>query len=217
MAQDPTHRSSGGPGTGLAWLGAVVPLLFIAFAAVGYYFFVASRDAADDHPPPPAAVVVGGDYYILVRTIELYPQQPKGKAWDRLDDSGPDIAYRLSWQGNTVFESKTHNDTLIGSWDVLGLDLKDAVLGGEIDLAGSINAAIVRVQAGGELSLDVWDQDVAGKDEAGLFTFALEHLTLGDNAFEYEAAEGNAVKRLVVRVIDKSLPVEQLVNEAIQP
>lgn len=210
---NPTESSK--PKGGYAWVTAAVPLLIIAIAGGAYYLISQGEEPIPGNPPP-ATLRPGSDVYVLVRTIELYPKRPDAKAWD-VDDSGPDIAYQLIWQDNTVFESPTRSDTLIGSWDVLALSIKDAVLKGEVALASSINAAIISVEEGTELNLTVRDQDIARADEAGAFTIKADQLTLGDNTLDFAAADDNAVKRLVIRVIDKTLPLEELVNKAIQP
>lgn len=202
---------------GRAWLGVVVPLALVAIAA-GLFFNLTREDAPSDPlPPQPAALSAGSDYYLMVRTIELYPNRPGGKAWDRLDGSGPDIAFTLTWQGNVVFESQKKSDTLIGSWDAISLDVKSAVLSGKVDLASSIDAAIIRVEEGTSVSIDVVDRDLAGSDPAGSASMKLDAFQLGDNAFEFEETDDNAIKRIVVRVIDKSLPMTELVQEATRP
>ncbi|MFK7790630.1 MAG: hypothetical protein AB8C95_14195 [Phycisphaeraceae bacterium] len=202
---------------GRAWLGIVIPLALIAIAS-GVFVLVSQREA--DNVPPvfePITLESGKDYYLMVRTIELYPTRPGGKAWDRLDGSGPDIQFNLTWQGNTIFESQKKGDTLIGSWDAISLDVKSAILNGKVDLASSIDAAIIRVQDDADVKLEVWDSDLPGSDAAGTATMNLKKFKLGDNTFAFEATETNAIKRIVVRVIDKALPITELVEEATRP
>lgn len=201
-----------------AWLGILIPLSLIAIAA-GVFLLIADADREEDVPPPePKTLKVGKDYYLMVRTIELYPKRPGGEvAWDRVDGSGPDIAFNLTWQGNIVFESQQKNDTLIGAWDALSLDVKSAVLKGKVDLASSIDAAIIRVEEDTEIGIEVWDSDLAGSDAAGAASMKLSQFKPGDNTFHFEPNDKSAIKRIVVRVIDKALPVKELVEEATRP
>lgn len=202
---------------GRAWLGVLIPLVLIA-AAAGAYLLITSTEEEEPPPPPPKTLEIGKDYYLMVRTIELYPNRPGGEiAWDRLDGSGPDIQFRLSWQGNVVFTSQQKNDTLIGAWDMLSVDVKTAVLNGKVDLAGSIDSAIIRVEEGTEVAIEVWDQDVAGSDAAGSAVMKLAEFKPGDNTFTFEPTDKSAIKRVVVRVVDKALPVSELVEEATRP
>ena len=203
---------------GLAWLGVLIPLALIAIAA-GVFLIIADADREDDAVEPvPTTLQPGKDYYLMVRTIELYPNRPGGEtAWDRVDKSGPDIQFNLTWQGNIVFESQKKSDTLIGAWDAISLDVKKAVLQGKVDLANSIDAAIVRVEDDTEVTIEVWDSDLAGSDAAGAAIMNLKQFEVGDNTFTFDATDKNAIKRIVVRVIDKSLPIKELVEEATRP
>ncbi|MGB0767248.1 MAG: hypothetical protein ACPGYV_06025 [Phycisphaeraceae bacterium] len=202
---------------GRAWLVALIPLVLIAGSAGVFLLFAEANREPGESAVDSDALQPGKDYYLLIRTIELYPTRPGGAAWDRLDGSGPDIQFSLTWQGNTIFTSQQRDDTLIGSWDALALDVKSAVLQGKVDLAGSIDAAIVRVEADKPVTLLVWDSDLAGSDEAGEIELDLSEMKLGDTAVEGPAMGTNAIKRVVVRVIDKALPVPELVEEAARP
>ncbi|MEM9346586.1 MAG: hypothetical protein AAGB26_08205 [Planctomycetota bacterium] len=203
---------------GRAWIGLVIPLALIAIAA-GIYLLIIRADHEEPAPDPgPQTLELGKDYYLMVRTIELYPKRPGGeKAWDRTDGSGPDIQYSLAWQDNIVFESQKRSDTLVGAWDALSIDVKKAVLQGSVDLASSIDAAIIPVEEDTEVLLKVWDSDVPGSNAAGNTVLKLDELTLGDTTFTYDPSDQNAIKRIVVRVIDKSLPLRELVDQATKP
>ena len=216
---EPSNQSAQAKPSGrFLWLTVLIPLVLIAAVAIGYTVLNGSpAEPADGANASPEPLALGEDYYVLVRTIELYPTRPDGKSWDRLGDSGPDIRYTFTWQGNIVFESKIKADTLIGSWDALALDLKSAILSGQIDLGGAIDAALIYVESGTEIELGVIDNDLAGKDEAGRVILNLDQLTLGDNEMRFDASADNAIKRVVIRVIDKSLPISQLVEEATRP
>ncbi|MBX2851717.1 MAG: hypothetical protein KTR15_08235 [Phycisphaeraceae bacterium] len=203
---------------GRVWLGVLIPLALVAIAA-GLFLYIADVQRDDDDvQPEPKTLQVGKDYYLMVRTIELYPKRPGGEtAWDRVDGSGPDIQFNLTWQGNVVFESQQKGDTLIGAWDALSLDVKAAVLKGKVDLAGSIDAAIISVEEDTEVTIEVWDNDLPGSDSAGAAIMKLEQFKPGDNTFTFDPTEKNAIKRIVVRVIDKALPITELVEEATRP
>jgi len=206
------------PRAGNAWLGVLIPLALIAIAA-GIFLLVAQNEQPDKTPTPePETLEAGKDVYFMVRTIELYPNRPGGEtAWDRIDKSGPDIQFKLTWQDNVVFESQKKSDTLIGAWDMLSVDVKSAVLSGKVDLANSIDAAIIRVEEDTEVAIEVWDSDVAGSDAAGSTVMRLKDFKPGDNTFTFEPTDQNAIKRIVVRVVDKSLPIRELVEEATRP
>jgi hypothetical protein len=213
-----THSHNKNKRAGRVWLGVLIPLALVAIAA-GVYVLIAQADREDDLPPPePKTLELGKDYYLMVRTIELYPKRPGGEtAWDRVDGSGPDIQFNLTWQGNVVFESQQKDDTLIGAWDALSLDVKSAVLKGKVDLASSIDAAIIRVEKDTEVAIEVWDNDLAGSDNAGAAVMKLKQFKPGDNTFNFDPSDKNAIKRIVVRVIDKALPVTELIEEATRP
>lgn len=195
----------------------LIPLVLIA-AAAGAYLLITSAQEEEPPPPPPKTLENGKDYYLMVRTIELDQYRPGGETkWDRLDGSGPDIQFNLTWQDNVVFTSQQKNNTLIGAWDMLSVDVKKAVLNGKVDLAGSIDAAIIRVEEDTEVTIEVWDQDVAGSDAAGSAVMKLAGFKPGDNTFTFEPTDKSAIKRVVVRVIDRALPVSELVEEATRP
>lgn len=201
---------------GRVWLGMLIPLSLVAIAA-GLYLANAQRDD-EQVAPKPKTLELGKDYYLMVRTIELYPTRPGGEmAWDRVDSSGPDIQFNLTWHGNVVFKSQQKDDTLIGAWDALSLDVKSAVLKGKVDLASSIDAAIIRVEENTEIAIEVWDNDLVGSDSAGSAVMNLSQFKPGDNTFAFDHTDKNAIKRIVVRVIDKTLPIQALVEEATRP
>ena len=195
----------------------LIPLVLIA-AAASAYLLITQQQEEEPPPPPPKTLEAGKDYYLMVRTIELYPNRPGGEtAWDRIDGSGPDIQFNLTWQDNVVFESQAKKDTLIGAWDMLSVDVKKAILNGKVDLAGSIDAAIIRVEEDTEITINVWDNDLADSDAAGAAIMNLAKFKPGDNTFIFDPTDQSAIKRIVVRVIDKALPVPELVEEATRP
>ncbi|MEO0474939.1 MAG: hypothetical protein AAF085_03060 [Planctomycetota bacterium] len=212
------HRDTSRSTSGKAWLGILVPLALIAIAA-GIFLLVQENDQPEETATPePETLRTGQDYYLMVRTIELYPQRPGGEtAWDRIDGSGPDIQFRLSWKDNVVFTSKQQDDTLIGAWDMISLSVKDALLSGNVSLADSIDAAIIRVEKDTNVAIEVWDQDLPGSDAAGSAIMKLDQFKPGDNTFTFDPSDENAIKRIVIRVVDKSLPIRELVDEATKP
>lgn len=217
MAESDASTQIHSPGRALAWWGALIPLLLIA-AAGGLYLLISGDGDQDESQDPKRdkTIAPGSDVYFVVRTIELYPKRPDGKDWDG-DGSGPDIDFNLAWQGNVVYDGKQRRDTLIGSWDAIALDIRSAVLSQQIDLSSAIEAAIIRAEPDTTVRLTVWDSDLTANDDAGAVTIDLEKLTLGDHTLTFDAGEDNAVKRVVVRLIDKSLPLKELVDEAVRP
>ncbi|MEO1059381.1 MAG: hypothetical protein AAFY28_20945 [Actinomycetota bacterium] len=165
----------------------------------------------------------GRDYYVFIKTVELYPTQPDGGAWDRIDGSAPDVRYALTWQGLDVFEAETRSDTLIGVWDPISVDVREAlpVLGdGRLELASVLNrGAIVNVSNDAEVIVKVWDQDPPGlrSDAAGQVTLRLAELREGDTELMFEASEVNAIKRIVVGATDTSRGVRNLVEALSAP
>jgi hypothetical protein len=229
----PTAARAGPPRTArpLAWLFGLLPVLIVAGIVAGFYRYGpdsptppppgSARPA--DPPPDPATVREGRDYYVFVKKIELYPQRPDGRDWDGLGDSAPDIRYRLVWQGLPVYTSPARDDTLIGVWDPINLDTRQALplLGeGKIELASTLNqGAIVNVTPGSTLTLNVWDQDTAGfgSDAAGQVVFTLTDLLEGDNTFTFPAGATNAIKRVVLGTTDTAQPVKSLVEALASP
>ena len=112
-----------------AWVGAIVPVVMVLGAA-GLYWIMTSGNGDDGnglgpHPPPPAKskLVEGRTYYLFASEIELYSTNLENKSWD-LGNDGPDIIYRVLWQGNNVFESEVKGDSLIADWSGLGVELE---------------------------------------------------------------------------------------------
>ena len=164
----------------------------------------------------PARLVAGNDYYLHVKLIELAERAPGGAAWDRVDDSGPDIAFRLTWRGNVVWDGSVKPDTLIGSWDLMKIDLRQVIAsGGKAELEGALNAPLVHYQPGETVELTVWDDDAVGSDDAGTLTLKLDDLAPGEGTLSpagADAAAGGAIKRVVFALIDRRTPVPQLLE-----
>ncbi|MBT3567988.1 MAG: hypothetical protein HN494_04000, partial [Opitutae bacterium] len=113
-----------------AWVGALVPVLLVLASAGLYWFFSAKGEGGGDGPPVDGSaqslgtkLVNGKTYYLFASLIELYPKNLEGENWD-LGDGGPDIRYRVLWQGIEVFKSKVKDDSLIADWSGLGVELE---------------------------------------------------------------------------------------------
>jgi hypothetical protein len=212
----------------LAWLFGLLPVLVVLGVMAGYWAFereaqvnrgVGATPAQTTHEPQ--RLRVGRDYYVFVKTIELYPRRPGDKAWDRFGGSAPDIRYHLAWQDLVVYTSPVREDTLIGVWDPINVDVRSALpmLGeGKIELASTLNqGAIVHVEPETTLTINVWDQDPTGlgSDAAGQVVLRLDELVEGDNALTFDASQHNGIKRLVLGTTDTSEPVKNLL-EALQ-
>jgi hypothetical protein len=158
-------------------------------------------------------LVAGNDYYLHVKLIELAERAPGGSVWDRVDDSGPDVGFRLTWRGNVVWDGSVKPDTLIGSWDLMKIDLRQVIAsGGKAELEGALNAPLVHYQPGEAVELTVWDDDPVGSDDAGKLTLKLDDLGPGENTLAPTGEGAGAVKRVVFALIDRRTPVPQLLE-----
>ena len=238
--------ASPGPSRRLGlWLTALLPVLLVV-SVIGAYVTWWDPDALqslkalgganDNHAagrvtpapePTPTRLRPGHDYYIFVRTVELYPQKTDGGKWDAIGGAAPDIRYSLSWQDQVVYTSDVRPDTLIAVWDPINIDVASALplLGeGKIELASTLNqGAIVNVdpdqETGGTLSINLWDQDSIGlgSDAAGQIDLELADLLEGENTFSFEQTTDNAVKRIVLGTTDTAEPVKNLIQALSQP
>ncbi|MFP6901032.1 MAG: hypothetical protein VCA36_08815, partial [Opitutales bacterium] len=159
-----------------AWVGVLVPVLLVLGSAGFFWWYSEQKNTEtngeEPHSPPVATsgkLVEGQTYYLFASEIELYPTDLEGKPWDG-GDNGPDIAYRMLWQGNEVFSSDTKDDSLIADWSGLGLELKwSDLLGKKISPDSAIKAARVRMEEGGRILIEVEDVDLTDDDEAGQY------------------------------------------------
>jgi len=210
----------------------LVPVLIVM--AVGALFFMGGgkQQAEDKAEKSSAKVKVGSDYYVLITLMEFHPKKISDEKWDA-GDSAPDIYYNLQWQDKTIFSTKNNaaKDVLIGKWMGLGADIKFTDLGKILMPAGkrltplnAIKAALISVDQDGELVVHAYDDDALRDDSAGQCALQVTDLKQGDNEF-YIDANGRAtrdrddlakdrggLKRLVLRVVDSALPVEELVK-----
>src|SRR3954464_12318447 len=147
----PAPPASRSRSTAAGWVWAGGTVLLVAATGVATWRvtgggspFVPAESQSSAASAPAARLAVGHDYYLHVKLIELTDRRPDGKAWDT-GDSGPDIRFTLTWRKNVIWKSTEKPDTLIGSWDLLKVDLKQIVTsGGQTDLEGLVNAALVR-------------------------------------------------------------------------
>jgi hypothetical protein len=200
------------------WFWAVGTVLLVATAGLTTWHFIGADPPETTGPlvaaTEPARLVSGHDYYLHVKLIELTDRRPDGKAWDRVGDSGPDIRFTLTWRRNVIWKSIEKPDTLIGSWDLLKVDLKQILTsGGQTDLEGLVNAPLVHYERGERVDLLVWDADALGSsDAAGTIPLRLDDLSPGENTLTLATGKDAAVKRVVLSLIDRRTPVPELVD-----
>ena len=197
--------------------GAAVVLLVVGAGSAVWYFTGRSAShgnggtvAADAKP---ARLAPGNDYYLHVKIIELADRAPGGSAWDRLDDSGPDIRFRLTWRQNVVWDGGVKADTLIGSWDLMKIDLRQVLAsGGKADLEGALNAPLIHYEPGETVELAVWDDDAVGSDDAGTVSLKLDEFGPGETSIVPAGDGAKAIKRIVLAFIDRRTPVPDLID-----
>ena len=202
-----------------AWVGALVPVLLVLAAAGLYWFFSAKGEGGggDTHNADPVQslgtkLVNGKTYYLFASLIELYPRNLENENWD-LGDGGPDIRYRVLWQGNEVFKSKVKDDSLIADWSGLGVELEwSDLLGKKFSPDEVIKGARVRSADDQYVAIEVVDSDVADNDEAGSVEIAFEDLHVGTNEFKYEKTSDSAIRRVVLRLLPVDSSLQDLVN-----
>lgn len=158
----------------------------------------------------PRTVGLEEDYYVHVKLIELNPQTPDGDSWDARGGA-PDIRFALDFNGTRIFTSREADDRLIAEWDLLRLDVKDALLSGQVEVASAVNAPIVRIQPGGILTIHVWDEDVSFNDEAGKLDLPVEMLEQGINVLR---PADTGIARIVLDMVRRDMPLPDLLERA---
>ena len=122
-------------------------------------------------------------------------------------------------------------DVLIGKWMGLGADIKLSDIGKILKPGGkrltplnAIKAALISVEQDGELVVRAYDDDPLRDDFAGQCALRVTDLKQGDNEFFIDinghatrdrdelAKDRGGLKRLVLRVVDSALPIEELVK-----
>lgn len=220
MGSTSTARSSWVPAS--LWAVGIVLLVAASGLAVWKYgsrFGIGGGSSGAGNGSGTAAVPVrphvvrGDDYYLHVKIIEVADHRPDGKTWDT-GGSAPDLKFNLTWRGNVIWESTTKPDTLIGSWDLFRIDLKQVITtGGKADLEGALNAPLVHYEPGETVKLSVWDEDSVGAyDTAGNITLRLDDLSPGEQTLMFNGDDAKAVKRVVVAMIDRNTPVSGLID-----
>lgn len=201
------------------WLWGVGTVLLVAASGLATWQWSRSPGAsspigaASQPAEAPPRLVLGHDYYIHVKLIELAERRPDGKAWDSVDGSGPDIKFSLKWHANVIWKSSEKSDTLIGSWDLVKVDVRQMLTSGSsTDLEQLVNAPIVHFEPGGAVEMKVWDEDTVGSDDAGTIHLKLDELRPGENVLLPKQDKSCAIKRVVLAVIDRRTPVPELVN-----
>ena len=197
------------------WLWATGTVLLVAASGLATWRVTrptAPPAGASTHPTDTRPhLAAGHDYYFHVKLIELTEQRPGGKQWDSVGDSGPDICFRLTWRRNVIWNSNEKPDTLIGSWDLMKVDLRQIIMtGGQTDLEELVNAPLVHYEKGEAVELKVWDEDTVGSDDAGSIVVKLDDLHPGANVLPVPA--GGALRRVMVDLIDRRTPLPELVN-----
>ena len=202
-----------------AWVGALVPVLLVLASAGLYWFFSAKGEGGGDGPPVDGSaqslgtkLVNGKTYYLFASLIELYPKNLEGENWD-LGDGGPDIRYRVLWQGIEVFKSKVKDDSLIADWSGLGVELEwSDLLGKKFSPDEIIKGARVRSTDDQHVAVEVVDGDVADDDEAGSVEILFKDLRVGTNEFKYEKTPDSAIRRVVLKALPVDSSLQDLVN-----
>ena len=202
-----------------AWVGALVPVLLVLASAGLYWFFSAKGEGGGDGPPVDGSaqslgtkLVNGKTYYLFASLIELYPKNLEGENWD-LGDGGPDILYRVLWQGIEVFKSKVKDDSLIADWSGLGVELEwSDLLGKKFSPDEIIKGARVRSTDDQHVAVEVVDGDVADDDEAGSVEILFKDLRVGTNEFKYEKTPDSAIRRVVLKALPVDSSLQDLVN-----
>lgn len=164
--------------------------------------WIPGRSSEAEAPPQAEVVQSGALYYVFVETAEFAPMNPKGEAWD-LDDSAPDIGYRLVWKGQSVFESSEVGDALIGRWSGMKIGLNEALSllkQGKADPGQIVDAGLLRAELGGRFVISLYDSDLTGDEAAGEFTVPFDGLAIGTTTLVGPSAD-SGVLTLTLRVI----------------
>ena len=158
----------------------------------------------------PAYLKVGHDYYVIVKLVEFTPHKPGGDGWD-VRGGAPDAKVLLYWHGQQVFALPERTDELISTWDLFRVNLLDVARnGGNVDVAGSINGPIVRVEPGGPLRVEVYDADTFSSDDLALkVDLPLTELVEGEN--DIKIPPGSGLRRMTVQVIDRQTSLNDLI------
>lgn len=201
------------------WLSLLIPVL-VVFAFGGFYWIINSNNEPQSGDPTYSGkdgttrqgLVKGQTYYLFASEIELYPTNSENDPWD-IGENGPDIRYRIIWQGNQVFESEEKDDSLIADWSGLSLDLEwHDLMGKTISPDEVIKAARIRYEKGGVVEIVVEDDDLTNDDDAGRAEIELDDLMVGKNEFKLKKTSINAVRRINLRALPHGSTLKDLVE-----
>jgi hypothetical protein len=184
-------------------------LLVVAVGALLFALGIAPRfDKSVEDSPLQPRVIVGKDYYVTVSLLELSERDGAGNPWDSLTESGPDIFVQIYWKGNRIYQSTVKKDTFVAKWSNAELNLRDlALIGEKTSVDDAISAARINIKDGEAIEVRAYDADLLDNTLAGVKTYRLTDLRLGDTLYEYSAP---GIKRLVLRVNDMSQAVDPL-------
>jgi hypothetical protein len=200
------------------WLTALIPASVILLAAGAYWAFTSGETNGNngiEHGIPANTgdrLIPGKSYYLYASEIELYPSNQEGKSWDRGED-GPDIKYQIKWLGNEIFESTVKEDSLLGNWSGLQIDLKwSDLLGKTISPNEAIQAARIRYETKSSIEIVIKDSDLAKDDLAGNIEIDLKSLRVGKNSRQFPKDGGNSVRNLILTL----LPIDSTIDDLAQ-
>ena len=200
------------------WLTALIPASVIFLAAGAYWAFTsgdADRNSGIEHGITANTgdrLIQGKSYYLYASEIELYPSNQVGKSWDRGED-GPDIKYQIKWLGNEIFESTVKEDSLLGNWSGLQIDLKwSDLLGKTISPNEAIQAARIRYEPKSSIEIVIKDSDLAKDDLAGNIEIDLKSLRVGKNSRQFPKDSGTSVRSLILTL----LPIDSTIDDLAQ-
>jgi hypothetical protein len=200
------------------WLTALIPASVILLAAGAYWAFTSGETNGNngiEHGIPANTgdrLIPGKSYYLYASEIELYPSNQEGKSWDRGED-GPDIKYQIKWLGNEIFESTVKEDSLLGNWSGLQIDLKwSDLMGKTISPNEAIQAARIRYEIKSSIEIVIKDSDLAKDDLAGNIEIDLKSLRVGKNSRQFPKDGGNSVRNLILTL----LPIDSTIDDLAQ-
>ena len=166
------------------------------------------RDQTEEAVAGSLPLKEGEDYYVHVRLVEVRDTNG-GSSWDA-GGGAPDLYVRLTWNGTPVHDSAHRGDSLTAEWDLMRVNVKDAVLTNEIDVASAINAPIIQSGPGGLLGVEIWDDDdLSPRDAVGRFDLPVKLLQEGVQTFRFD---GGNVARLEIDLIPASLTLPELID-----
>mgnify|MGYP001033228448 CR=1 FL=1 len=202
------------PSSSLPWFSTLIVLTFIGLV-LGYVVLNDSGSAQEIRVEEGDKALIPGElYYVFVESAEFAAQRPDGESWD-LDDSAPDLAYSLSWKGKEIFQSSEVSDALIARWSGMKIGIEQAlslVKEGKTDPSQVINAALVRADEGGHLTLSFFDRDLAEDDKAADFRLDFERLKVGSNTLDTDSQKAS-VLHASLRVIKSQADLFKVLGE----